>query len=323
MNINITSANIRTWSRIGSGGTFGQTLLELAKNNDKVVAISADMTTASGLERFKTAMPERFFNAGIAEQNLIGIAAGLAKEGFIPFAATQAAFISLRCSDQIKVNMGYMKLSVKLIGILSGFGIGIFGPTHMALEDVALIRAIPNIVILSPADCLETTKAVNAASELNEPVYIRLSGGVPNPVVYKDDYDYQIGKAITLKEGDDVAIIATGSMVYNSLKVAEILAEGGYSARVVDMHTIKPLDTEAIMMSCSAKLIVTVEEHSIHGGLGSAIAERLAPLKVKPPQLIVGVNDFYPHAGEYNWLLEQSGLTVPQIAEKILSSLKN
>jgi transketolase len=321
MSLEITSANVRSWSRIGSGGSFGQALLELAKINERIIALSADMTTASGLERFKSTFPERFFNSGIAEQNIIGMSAGFAKEGFIPFASAQSAFLSLRCTDQVKVSMGYMKLPVKLVGILAGFGVGIFGATHIAIEDVAIMRAIPNMVVLSPADCLETIKAVNASCESDNPIYIRLTGSVPNPPVYKENYDFQIGRAIMLKNGTDIAIIAAGSMVYNSLKVAESLEEKGYSVSVIDMHTIKPLDKDAITSACSAKMLVTVEEHSVIGGLGSAVAETLTKLKSKPPQLIIGVEDFYPHAGEYDWQLGQTGLLATQITERILSTI--
>jgi transketolase len=323
MNMKVTSTIVRTWSRIGSGGVFGQTLLDLAADNEKAVALTADMTTASGLERFKAAYPERYVNVGIAEQDLVGVAAGFAKEGFVPFTVTQAAFMTLRCADQVKVNMGYMNLPVKLVGILSGFGVGIFGPTHMAIEDVALMRAIPNITILAPADGLETAKAILAAAKIDSPVYLRLSGGVPNPIVYSEDYDFEIGKAITLREGTDVAVIAAGSMVSAALSAAKLLDGQGLSCSVMNMHTIKPLDVFAIKAACSAKLIVTVEEHNVIGGLGSAVAEILAPMKERPPQLILGVKDFYPHAGGYNWLLEQCGLTPPQIASAIASKYES
>ena len=317
-----TSVNIRTWSRLGSCGAFGVAAMELPEINDKSVVLTADLCTFSGLDRFKAKYPERLYNIGIAEQNMVGIAAAMAKEGFVPFTTTYATFASMRCADQIKVNMGYMNLPVKLVGLTAGFSVGILGATHIALEDIAVIRSIPNIVILSPADCAATIKATLAAARTETPVYLRLSGTMNNPIVYKEDFDFEIGKAITLREGTDVVVIATGAMVYNSLQAAEKLEENGISVKVIDMHTIKPLDIEAVKASCSAKLIVTVEEHSVYGGLGGAVAETLALTQNKPPHLIIGVSGTYPHAASYPYLLEQTGLTAPQIAEKIQKTYK-
>lgn len=317
-----TSVNIRTWSRLGSCGAFGIAAMELPEINDKSVILTADLCTFSGLDRFKAKYPDKLYNIGIAEQNMVGIAAGMAKEGFTPFATTYATFASMRCADQIKVNMGYMALPVKLVGLTSGFSVGILGATHIALEDIAVVRSVPNVVVLSPADCAATIKAVFAAAKTNAPVYLRLSGTMNNPVVYKEDFDFEIGKAITLREGTDVAIIATGTMVYNSLKAAEKLAENGISVKVVDMHTIKPLDIEAVKSACSAKLLATVEEHSVYGGLGGAVAEALALERNKPPHLIIGVSGDYPHAASYPYLLERTGLTPDKIALNIQKTYK-
>ena len=320
--IEYTQLNFKIWSRLGSCGAFGIAVMELASINDNVLALTSDLCTFSGLDRFRETYTDRFYNFGIAEQNMVGVASGLAKEGFIPFATTYATFATMRCADQIKVNMGYMKLGVKLVGLTSGLSVGILGPTHMCIEDLALMRSIPNIVILSPADCTETVKATIAAAEINTPVYFRLTGAMNNPMVYKEDYNFEIGKAITLKEGNNISIIATGTMVYNSLKAAELLEQQGISVKVINMHTIKPIDKKAIEEACNSQLIVTVEEHSRIGGLGSSIAEELAPKKNKPPQLIIGISDEYKHAGEYQHMIEQYGLEPEQILEKILSVYK-
>lgn len=320
--IDYSSMNIKIWSRLGSCGAFGQAALSLPEINDKIVMLTADLCTFSGLDRFKTLYPDYLFNLGIAEQNMVGVAAGFAKEGYIPFATTYATFASMRSADQVKVNMGYMNLPIKLVGLTTGFSVGILGATHMSLEDISVIRSIPNIILLSPADCTATVKATLAAAQINAPVYLRLSGTMNNPIVYKEDFDFKIGKAITLKEGDDVTIIATGSMVYNSLKAAEILQEKGISAKVIDMHTIKPLDTAAIAECLQYKLIVSVEEHSVHGGLGSEIAENLSLQKHRPPHLIIGTEGEYPHAASYSYLLEQAGLTPEKIAFKIENTYK-
>lgn len=313
---------IRTYSLLGSHRTFGQVSMVFPEIDDKILILVADQCSPAGLECFIDKYPNKFFNVGIAEQNMIGIASAMAKEGFLPFVAAQATFATARCLDQIKINMGYMNHNIKIVGLSAGLSIGTYGATHMSIEDIALIRSIPNMVVLSPADCTETAKALIAAAKTANPTYIRLSGWMNNPIVYKEDYDFEIGKAITLKEGLDIAIIATGTMVYNSLKAAKILEEERISAKVINMHTIKPLDIEAVKKCYNAKLIVTIEEHSKIGGLGSAVAEILSQDMEKPRQLIIGIDDIYKKAGEYEYLLEQYGLTPEQIVTKILNTYK-
>lgn len=308
------------WSTIGSRATFGLAALELGKTIDDLMILTGDTSTSAGLDRFKRTYPEKFLDVGIAEQNMMGIAAGLASEGVRVITATFAPFQTMRCCEQIKVNLGYMRHNVCMVGLASGVVLGTLGYTHCCIEDVALIRSIPGITVISPADCGETVKATLAASHHFESVYIRLTGGAGNPSVYEDDFSFEIGKANTLREGDDITIIAAGTMVYESLKAAAILSDQGLSATVVDMHTIKPIDTSVIENACeSSELIVTVEEHSVIGGLGSAVADYKATLKNAPPQLFIGLPDHHGKAGEYKDLLEQHGLTARQIAAKIVS----
>ncbi len=313
---------IRTLSMLGQRGAFGTALMEIAETNENIVALSADLCNTSGLDRFKNKFPERFINTGIAEQNLIGVSAGLAAGGNIPFATTFSNFISLRACEQVRHFLGYMNENVKLVGFGSGFAMGMFGVTHYGIEDVASIRAIGNLIILSPADCFEVYKCTQAAANVKSPVYIRLSGIMNNPIVYKEDYNFEIGKAVTLKEGSDIAIIATGTMVYNSLQAANILEKKGLSIKVVNMHTIKPVDCDTIKSCLNAKLIVTVEEHSVYGGLGGTVAEVLALVENKPKQLIIGISDEYKHAGDYKYLIEQYGLTSEQIVNRIIQEYK-
>ena len=312
-----TSANIRTWSMLGSNGAFGFAALELPEIDPSIAMLTADEMYFSGLERFGAKFPDRFYNIGIAEQNLVGVAAGMSKEGLNVFATTYATFASARSCDQVRVNMGYMKLGIKLVGLTAGLSVGSLGATHCSVEDIAIMRAIPNITILSPADCTETVKATIAATEHKGPVYLRLTGGQPNHPVYKSDYAFEIGKAIQLLEGEDVAIVSTGAMVHASMEAAKELAEQGISCAVIDMHTIKPLDENALLDTLGAKLLVTVEEHSRKGGLGGAVAEFLAGVRVKPPQLISGIADEFKNAADYPHLLKQFGLTAPQIAQTI------
>ena len=316
--IQINPANIRFWSLLGQRGALGQVLLEVAKENEKIIVVTSDLARVSGLERFGKIFPERLINTGIAENNMVGIAAGLATENLIPFAISFANFSVLRACEPVRHFMGYMHRNVKLVGLSSGFAMGVFGNTHYCMEDIAIIRAIPGIAILSPADCTELAKATEAASKYNGPVYLRLTGVMNNPVLYKEDHDFEIGKAILLRNGSDITIIATGSMVYNSLRASEILQKQGIKAAVYDMHTIKPLDTKILDNEISSsKLIVSVEEHSSIGGLGGAIAGHLCSVQHHPVLLRIGIDDTFQVAGDYSYMLEQNGLLPEQIADNI------
>lgn len=319
--LEITSRNIRTWSILGSCGAFGVAANELAGEDADFAVVTSDLTYFSGLERLKAGYPEKLYNVGIAEQNMIGVAAGMVNEGMNVFATTYASFATTRALDQVRMNMAYMKLPIKLIGLTAGFSAGILGASHMALEDIAIMRSMPEIIILSPADCLETIKAIMVAARCKSPVYIRLSGNMKMPGIYKEDYDFAIGKSVVCREGNDVTVFATGSMVYESLLAADILEQNGISTQVVNMHTIKPLDREAVLHGCNSSLIVTVEEHSRIGGLESAIAEELSEMENKPRQLILGIENSYPHAASYDYLLRKNGLKSEMIAERILKML--
>lgn len=316
--IDFTPINIRTWSMLGTCGAFGQAAMCLPEIDDRIVVLTSDLCTFSGLDRFKAKFPDRLYNLGIAEQNMVGVAAGFAKEGFIPFATTYATFASMRCADQVKVNMGYMGFPIKLVGLTAGSAVGSLGATHMSFEDIAVMRAIPNIVLISPADCTAAVKATIAAARCKRPVYLRLSGGMNNPVVYKGDFEFEIGKAIVLREGTDVALVATGGMVSPSLKAAGILQENGVSATVVDMHTIKPLDEESLdRVFATHKLVVTVEEHFVTGGLGGAVAEYRADKPKASRQVIIGVPNGSQKAGTHAYLLDMFGLTAEKIAARV------
>lgn len=319
----INAKNVRQWSRLGSRGFFGQVILDIAPEHPDLLVMSADLGSSSGLERFRKTYPEQFVNAGIAEQNMVGVAAGLAKEGFNVFVTSFAPFMSMRAAEQVRMNLGYMHLNVKAVSIGSGIAMGFLGNSHFGLEDIAVLRTIPGLTVVSPADCAEVLKVVEAAASFNGPMYIRLTGAANTPIVYEDNYQFTLGKAITLREGEDVILIACGSMVYHSLKAAELLAEQGINASVVNMHTIKPLDTALLdQLLLQGAPLVTLEEHTIIGGLGSAIAEYLAPKRLKAPQLCIGLPDAYIDAGDYNYMLEQQGLTAVPLAQKIAAFLQ-
>ena len=319
--MNINKASMKMWSRIGPRAAFGLAALELGKSIDDLIILTGDTSTSAGLDRFKNSFPDKFLDTGIAEQNMIGIAAGLSSEGFIVITSTFSSFQTMRCCEQIRMNLGYMGHKVCMVGLASGLVLGTLGYSHCCIEDVSIMRSIPGITVISPADAGETVKAVLAAVHHNESVYVRLTGGSNSPIVYEDDYEFEIGKGITLREGNDITIIAAGTMVYNSLKAAELLDEMGISTKVLNMHTIKPLDKEAVTKASeTTKLLVTVEEHSIIGGLGSAVSQHLVTLNNSPRLEIIGLQDEYGHAGSYKDLLENHGLTEQQIAKKIEKS---
>lgn len=317
----IKSTHIRTWSMLGQRGTiFAIALPEIAQTRSDLKVMTADLALLSGMERFINAHPQKFINVGIAEQNLISIATGLAMAGRCVFATTYASFIAVRSLEQIRHHLSYMKCNVKVIASSGGVSSSAGGVSHWATEDLAFMRALPNMTVLSPADSLEAYKMTHYAASINTPVYIRLSNALNCPIVHKKDIDFQIGKAITLKHGNHIAIIATGAMVSEALKATIILEQDNISCTVIDMHTIKPLDTQTLKQVFSThKLIVTIEEHSIIGGLGSAVSEYKATLANTPPQLFIGLNDtFDVKIGSQIFLWKQYGLTAEHIAQKIV-----
>lgn len=305
----------------GQGGSaFGIGLLELAKENDRLRVISSDMSTPAGLDKFKTAFPDRFMNIGIAEQNMIGIAAGMVDEGYTTVSVAQACFITMRCFEQVRQYCGYMGSKQVLVGIGSGLSLQYMGNTHFALEDIALMRAIPGMTILAPCDAMEAIKALEAAVSRKAPCYIRFFGGTGITPVYSEDYEFTIGKAVPIKKGNDIQLIATGSMVATAISVADRLAQQGVSTSVTNMHTIKPLDVPSIDLD--KRLIVTLEEHNVIGGLGSAVASFLAELGTHPKLLQLGVQDRFLTVGSYSFLMDYAGLSIDKITDRIIKELK-
>ena len=319
--IQISKREAKLWSRLGARATYGQAILEMARQRDDFYVMSADLCQSSGLFKFREEFPNRFINSGIAEQNLIGVAAGLAKDGTCIFASSFAPFVTMRACEQVRMNMGYMQLNIKTVGLGSGLIMAQLGNSHYGVEDGSVMRVIPGMTVVNPADGVEIMKTVEAFCDYPHPAYLRLTGGPGLPIVHEGDIDFQIGKAINLREGKDIAIVACGTMVYYAKKAAELLSEKGIEASVIDMHTIKPIDKEAIDAEMGKQLLVTVEEASIVGGLGSAVAEYIAPKKQKPAQLMLGIKDTFPHAGTYQYLLESCGLTAEQIAADIEAAI--
>lgn len=319
----INDRNIKMWSTIGSRATFGLATFELAKSIDDLMVLTCDVSTSAGLDRFRKTYPSKYLDLGIAEQNMIGVAAGLASEGYKVITTTFAPFQTMRCCEQIKVNLCYMKKNVCMVGIASGLTLGTLGYTHCCIEDLSIMRSLPEIIVISPADSLETIKALQAALTLEKPSYIRLTGTTNNSIVYNKDYDFKIGKSIKLKDGNDIVIFSTGSILKECLEASRILEQKNISTRVINMHTIKPIDKEEILKACETRLIVSVEEHNIIGGLGSAIAEYKSTIKNSPPQLFLGVNDYYSKGGSYNFLKEKHRLTKEKIVQDIIKKMNN
>ncbi len=291
---------------------FEDTLRELANENTQIVAVVNDSVGSSKLTQFSKEHPNRLVNVGIAEQNMVGVGAGLANGGFIPFVCAAAPFLTGRALEQIKADIAYSNANVKLCGMSSGMAYGELGPTHHSIEDIAWLRAIANMTIIVPADPIETVQAVHMAAHTVGPMFLRISR-LPVPMVHDADYRFEIGKATRLRDGDDITLIANGVLVTQALEAAEMLAVSGIQARVLNMATVRPLDKDAILAAAAeTRGIVTVEEHTIFGGLGSAVAE-VVVTNQPVPMRILGVPGVFAPTGSASWLLQYFGLTAQGI----------
>tara|TARA_B100000700_G_scaffold234313_1_gene259723 strand:- start:3082 stop:4044 length:963 start_codon:yes stop_codon:yes gene_type:complete len=318
----INEKNIKLWSSIGPRATFGLSMLDLIKKYNDLMILTCDVSTSAGLDRFRKQYPDNYLDLGIAEQNLIGVAAGLASENFKVITTTFAPFQAIRCCEQIKVNLGYMKEKITMVGLASGLVLGNLGFTHCCIEDVGILRSIPNLKIISPSDSLETIKAIEASLNDQSSCYIRLTGGSNNPIINQKDYDFKIGKSILLTEGKDILIISAGSILNECIEVAETLKNENLSTTIINMHTIKPIDEEAIIKHAkNKKLIVTIEEHNIIGGLGSAVAETISKDNKISKLLRLGIQDSYSKSGSYNYLKKINRLVPEKIIEDIKKNL--
>ena len=308
--------------KIATREAYGKALAALANTNENVVVLDADLSKSTKTADFKVVAPERFFNMGIAEGNMMGVAAGLSTCGKVPFVSTFAMFAAGRAFEQIRNSICYPKLNVKVCATHAGLTVGEDGASHQAIEDISLMRSVPNMVVINPADDIETEAAIKAVAEMEGPCYVRLGRMAVSRVNDETNYNFVIGKGITLAEGNDVAIIATGIMVEAALEAKEELAKEGINARVINIHTIKPIDEELIIKAAKETgIIVTAEEHSIIGGLGSAVAEVVSE-KCPVPVLRVGVKDTFGESGKPNELLEKYGLTSNNIVNKVKEVIK-
>lgn len=307
---------------IATRESYGCTLAQLGAENDKIVVLDADLAESTKTCMFQEKFPERHFDCGIAEANMVSIAAGMAAAGMIPFVSSFAMFATGRAYEQIRNSVGYPHLNVKICASHAGISVGEDGATHQCVEDIALMRGIPGMVVVNPADDTEACQAVRALAEYYGPAYLRL-GRLAVPVVNDpESYHFELGRAVTLREGKDATVIATGLMVARALEAAEQLAQEGVQVRVVNMHTIKPLDVQAVVNAANETgCIVTAEEHSVIGGLYSAVCEAMVGEGVSCPVAPVAIMDAFGQSGPANALLEYYGLTASAIAQKVRDCL--
>lgn len=308
-------------SKIATREAYGKALVKLGKINEDVVVLDADLSKSTKTNDFLKAYPKRFFNMGIAEQNLVGAACGFAAAGKIPFASTFAMFATGRAFEVIRNSACYPKLNVKICATHAGITVGEDGGSHQSVEDISLMRSIPNMTVVVPADGVEAEKMIFEAAKFEGPMYVRL-GRSAVPTIFGEDYNFEIGKGVILKEGTDATIIACGIMVNKALIAADMLKEENINVRVINMSTIKPIDKDLIINAAKeTKVIITAEEHSIIGGLGSAVSEVVCeshPVVVKK----VGMNDCFGESGTPNELLEKYGLTAANIVTKVKEAIK-
>lgn len=318
----INNEKIKAWSQQWPKLPLSDAMEEACIENKDVIVLAADLAKALGVyDCIK--YPNQYFNLGICEQNMIGIACGLAMEDKIPVATSFVPFLTMRAFEQIRTSVAYMNLNVKLIGGNAGVRGGKAASSHYGLEDITIMRSIPNMVVLSPSDGLSAYKAIHAMIRHNGPAYLRLAGVAEMKIIYEKDFNFEIGKAIKLKEGNDVMILATGPMVASALDAIEIMKAKGIKAGLYDFQTIKPLDIKAVFKAASsAPLVVTIEEHTILGGFGSAVAEVLAQSDTNVRFKILGLMDKFMKIAPYKGQLAKCGLLPEQIAETIESQLK-
>lgn len=304
------------YGELSTREAYGRVLTELASDDPRIVVLDADLSRSVMTKYFAQAFPERFFQCGLAEQNMISIGAGLAACGKIPFASTFAVFASSRCFDQVRMSVAQPRLNVKIVATHGGITVGEDGSSHQAIEDIALYCSLPNFTVIAPSDAIETVEVIKAAVATHGPFYVRL-GRSKTPVIYTGGCNFKLGKADVLLDGQDATIIATGIMVAKSVEAANWLKLSGVHCRVLNMSTLKPIDRQAIIAAAAdTGAVVTAEEHLLHGGLGSIVAQVLSA-NMPVPLVSLGIDDTYCHSGKPDELLEMNGLTAPDVAAAV------
>ena len=324
MNENPAKLDPALLGKLGPRATYGQAMLSIAEKYPKVIAATADLGASSGLDRFSKSYPDRFINLGIAEQNMVGVAAGIAREGFTVFASSFAPFITMRAAEQVRMNLGYMHNNVKLVGIGSGLSMGFLGNSHYGLEDIAIMRTVPGITIVCPSDGVEIIRTIEAACSFDGPMYIRLTGQPNNSVLYGLDSKFYLAKADILHEGKDIAVLSHGAILGNVVMAAKRLERDGISCAVINFHTIKPTDLRTLKhVKDYFSQIIVIEEHSEIGGLGSVVSEYLSQFHTHPSLHRISLPDAFGPTGSYDFLISYYGLDADSLVAKIKSIKEN
>ncbi len=317
------STDAKQWLRMGPRAMFGQFMMDIARKNKKLIVLSADLGRSSGLARFKKEFPEQYISVGISEQNLVGVAAGLADEGFKVFVTSFAPFLSMRASEQIRMNLGYMKHNVNLVALGSGLSMGFLGNSHFGLEDIAIMRTIPNLNITCPSDCSELGKVLYDYSSHNRgPSYIRLTGIPGSKNVYDKNYTYKFGKNIRIYKGRDILVLSHGAILGQVKISINNLKKMNINAELVNVVSLKPIDEKIISLFKKFKKIITIEEHTSVGGLGSIMAEKILKNKIKTRLFSISLPDKFGPTGTYDYLLKYHGLDSENITNKIINLVK-
>ena len=321
--MNFNSRDAKQWLRMGPRAMFGQFMMDIAKKNKKLIVLSADLGRSSGLARFKIEFPQQYISIGISEQNLVGVAAGLADEGFKVFVTSFAPFLSMRASEQIRMNLGYMKQNVNLVALGSGLSMGFLGNSHFGLEDIAIMRTIPNLNITCPADCAELGKVLDDyASNDRGPSYIRLTGIPGSKNVYDKNYAYKFGENITITKGKDILVLSYGSILGQIKQSVKDLKKMNIAVELVNVVSLKPIDEKVISKLKRYSKIITIEEHTSVGGLGSIIAEKILKNKIKAKLFSISLPDKFGPTGTYDYLLRNHGLDSDSITKEIIRLFK-
>jgi len=321
--MNFNSTDAKQWLRMGPRAMFGQFMINIAKKNKKLMVLSADLGRSSGLARFKIEFPKQYISVGISEQNLIGVAAGLADEGFKVFVTSFAPFLSMRASEQIRMNLGYMKHDVNLVALGSGLSMGFLGNSHFGLEDIAIMRTIPNLNVTCPSDCSELGKVLDDyAFNDRGPSYIRLTGIPGSKNVYDKNYGYKFGKNTTITKGNDILILCHGSILGQIKLSVKALKKINISAELINVVSLKPIDESVISLIKKFKKIITIEEHTSVGGLGSIMAEKILKNGIKTELLSISLPDKFGPTGTYDYLLKYHGLDSNTLTKKLIKLVK-
>ena len=321
--MNFNSANAKQWLRMGPRAMFGQFMINIAKKNKKLMVLSAELGRSSGLARFKIEFPKQYISVGISEQNLVGVASGLANEGFKVFVTSFAPFLSMRASEQIRMNLGYMKHNVNLVALGSGLSMGFLGNSHFGLEDIAIMRTIPNLNVTCPADCSELGKVLDDYAFNNRgPSYIRLTGIPGSKNLYDKNYSYKFGKNITITKGNDILVLSHGSILGQVRASVEALKKMNIYVQLINVVSLKPIDNSIITLFKKYKKIITIEEHTSVGGLSTIISEKLLKNEINSKLFSISLPDKFGPTGTYNYLLKYHGLDSESITKKIIKIIK-